>query len=87
MGLYTIVCLIRHRLNEEAPVIAEKTAWYDKKAVTFSDLLKGVPTLLWNDNLFFRKEFLDPSVKIQLKNEELRYSLRDLVVQMLMQAA
>jgi len=57
MSLYTIVCLIGHRLNEEAPIIAQKTAWYDKKRVTFSDLLKAVRDHLWKDNLFFRKGF------------------------------
>lgn len=87
MALYTIVCLIGHRLNEEAPLIAEKTAWYDKKRITFSDLLKAVRVDLWKDNLFFRKEFSDPSVKIQLENEGLKESLRDFLVQMLMQAA
>jgi hypothetical protein len=87
MSLYTIVCLIGHRLNEEAPLIAEKAAWYDKETVTFSDLLKAVRVVLWEDNLFFRKEFSDPSVKIQLQDEGLKKSVRDFLVQMLMQAA
>lgn len=87
MALYTIVCLIGHRLNKEAPLISEKAAWHDKKRITFSDLLKAVRIDLWKDNLFFRKEFLDPSVKIQLENEGLKESLRDLLVQILMQAA
>jgi hypothetical protein len=87
MALYTMVCLIGHRLNEEAPLIAEKTAWYDKKEVSFSDLLKAVRVMIWRDNLFFRKEFSDRSVKIQLQNEELKCSLRDWLVEMLMRAA
>ena len=87
MSLYTLVCLIGHRLNEKAPLITEKTAWYDKETVTFSDLLKAVRIDLWRDNLFFRKEFSDPSVKIQLENEELRRPLRDFIVRMLTQAA
>ncbi len=87
MSLYTMVCLIGHRLNEEGPLITEKAAWYDKETVTFSDLLKAVRIDLWRDNLFFRKEFSDPSVKIQLENEELRRPLRDFIVRMLMQAA
>ncbi len=72
IALYTMVCLIGHRLNEEAPLLAEKVAWYDKERLAFSDLLKAVRTVLWRDNLFFRKEFSEPSVKIQLQNEELR---------------
>jgi DDE superfamily endonuclease len=87
MALYTIVCLIGHRLNEEAPIIVEKAAWYDKGTLTFSDLLKAVRVMVWKDNLFFRKEFSDPSVKIQLENDELKESLRDLLAQMLSQAA
>jgi len=87
MSLYTLVCLIGHHLNEETPLIAEKAAWYDKETITFSDLLKAVRIALWNDNLFFRKEFSDPSVKIQLQDEGLKKSVRDFLVQMLMQAA
>jgi hypothetical protein len=87
MSTYTIVCLIAHRLNEEAPLTAEKTAWYDKKTVTFSDLLKAVRIALWKDNLFFRKEFSDPSIQIQLQDEGLKKSVRDFLVRMLMQAA
>jgi hypothetical protein len=87
MALYTIVCLIGHRLNEESPLIAEKAAWYDKETLTFSDLLKAVRVVLWKDNLFFRKGFSDTSLKIQLENEGLKNSLRDFLIQMLSQAA
>jgi hypothetical protein len=87
MALYSIVCLIGHRLNEEAPLLAEKAAWYDKEEITFSDLLKAVRVVLWKDNLFFRKEFSDTSVKIQLQDEELRDFLRNLLAKMLAQAA
>ena len=87
MALYSMVCLIGHRMNEEAPLTAEKTAWYDKDKVSFSDLLKAVRMTLWKDNLFFRKEFSDSSVKIQLQNEELKDSVTDFLVKILMQAA
>jgi len=87
MALYTMVCLIGNRLNEEAPLVPEKTAWYDKKGVAFSDLLKAVRVTIWRGNLFLRKEFSDPSVKIQLQDEKLRYLLRDWLVEMLMRAA
>lgn len=87
MALYSIVCLIGNRLHEAAPLAPESTAWYDKEIISFSDLLKAVRIELWKDNLFFRKEFSDPSVKIQLENEGLKDSLRDLLVQMLAQAA
>ena len=57
MGLYTIVCLICNRLQEERPIEVAQTAWYEKKDATFSDLLKAVRKILWKDNLFFRKPF------------------------------
>ena len=41
MALYTIVCLIGHRLNEEAPLIAEKTAWYDKEESHFLGFIES----------------------------------------------
>lgn len=55
MGLYTIVCLICNRLQEETPIEVAQTAWYKKKDATFSDLLKTVRKILWKDNLIFRK--------------------------------
>ena len=87
MALYSIVCLIGHRMNEESPLTTEKTAWYDKERVTFSDLLKAVRVDIWKDNLFFRKEFSDPSVKIQLEKEGLKDLVKNFVVKILMQAA
>jgi len=87
MALCSIVCLIRNLINKEAALAPEKTACYDKETVSFSDLLKAVRVELWKDNLFFGKEFSEPSVKIQLANEELRRSIRDALVQMLMRAA
>ena len=35
MALYTMVCLIGDRLNEEMPLLVEKAAWYDKKRSLF----------------------------------------------------
>jgi hypothetical protein len=55
MGLYTIVCLICNRLQEERPIEVAQTAWHEKKDATFSDLLKTVRKILWKDNLIFRK--------------------------------
>lgn len=55
LNLYTIVCLIANRLQEERPIEVAQTAWYEKTDATFSDLLKAVRKILWKDNLFFRK--------------------------------
>ena len=79
--------LFLQNLENFAKSSSEKTAWYAKEKVTFSDLLKAVRVDLWKDNLFFRKEFSDPSIKIHLESEELRGQLRDFVVELLMQAA
>jgi DDE superfamily endonuclease len=60
-GLYTIVCLICNRLQEERPIEVAQTAWYEKKDATFSDLLKAVRKVLWKDNLISRNYIFDSS--------------------------
>lgn len=50
LSLYTIVCLIANRLNEEHPIKVAQTAWYQKKDAAFSDLLTAVRKVLWRDN-------------------------------------
>jgi hypothetical protein len=60
MGLYTMVCLICNRLQEESPIEVAQTAWYEKTDATFSDLLKAVRKVLWKDNLIFRKHIFEP---------------------------
>jgi hypothetical protein len=59
MGLYTMVCLICNRLQEERPIEVAQTAWYAKNDATFSDLLKAVRKVLWKDNLIFRKNIFE----------------------------
>jgi len=59
MGLYTIVCLICNRLQQECPIEVAQTAWYEKKDAAFSDLLKAVRKILWKDNLIFRKHIFE----------------------------
>jgi hypothetical protein len=87
LSIYTMVCLIGHHLNEDSPIIPEKAAWYEKKVVTFSDILKKVRETLWMDNLFFWKDFSDPSLKMDLKDEGIRSLLRNLLAKMLAEAA
>lgn len=83
MSLYTLICLVGQRLNEESTIIPEKSAWYAKEVVTFSDVLKAVRMVLWKENVFFRKEFLDPSVQIYLHDEKLQETLRNLLAKIL----
>src|SRR5262249_6711577 len=59
MGLYTIVCLIANRLQEERPIEVAQTAWYEKSEATFSDLLKAVRKILWKDNLISWKRIFE----------------------------
>jgi len=84
MALYSIVCLIGNRMNNDEPLTAEKTAWYDKEAVSFSDLLKAIRTRLWRDNLFFRKGDTAPSGEIELEEQGV---WRDWLVETLARAA
>ena len=54
------MCLICNRLQEERPIEVAQTAWYEKSDATFSDLLKSVRKILWNDNLISRKHIFEP---------------------------
>jgi hypothetical protein len=40
--LYTLIVLIGNELNKTKAIVAESTAWYNKKHLTFSDLLQAV---------------------------------------------
>lgn len=59
MGLYTIVCLICNRLQEECPIEVAQTSWYEKEGATFSDLLRTVRKVLWRDNLISRNRIFE----------------------------
>jgi len=84
MGLYSVICLIGNRMNNEKELIPEKTAWYDKESISFSDLIRCVRTHLWKDSLFFRKGFSDGSEEIQLGDDD---HWRDWVIGSLARAA
>lgn len=84
MGLYSVVCLIGNRMNNESELIPEKTVWYNKESISFSDLIKCVRTHIWRDSLFFREECLDASEEIQLNDDG---DWRDWVIGSLARAA
>ena len=63
MGLYSLVCLMANRLWKEKLLKVEKTTWYPKKHVTFSDMLRAVRMVIWRENLILRKVKITPSVK------------------------
>lgn len=84
MGLYSVICLIGNRMNSEKEIIPEKTAWYDKESISFSDLIRCIRTHLWRDSLFLRKVFSDGSEEIQLSDDD---HWRDWVIESLARAA
>ena len=47
LGLMSIVCLMANTLHQQAPIQPNSTAWYSKKAVTFSDVLCAVRLEIW----------------------------------------
>ena len=63
MGLYSLVCLMGNRLGQEELLPVEQTAWYKKKHVTFSDMLREVRMTIWRGNLIPRKAKNTPSWK------------------------
>ena len=62
MGLYSCVCLMANQLQEVEGLKVESTAWYQKKHVTFSDMLRAVRMVIWRDNLISGKGGITPSV-------------------------
>ena len=42
MALFSIVCLLAKQINKQQPIEPNATAWYQKKNVTFSDVLAAV---------------------------------------------
>lgn len=49
MALFSIVCLMANGLHKHHPITPNTTAWYDKKDVTFSDILAAVRIEIWRN--------------------------------------
>ena len=49
LALFSLVCLMVHRLREDWPSLPRSTAWYLKSQATFSDLLALVRRTIWAD--------------------------------------
>ena len=47
MALLSIVCLMANTLHQRQPIQPNGTAWYRKKAITFSDVLCAVRLEIW----------------------------------------
>ncbi len=52
LGLFSLVCLMAHRLSQLMPLMPHSTAWYRKEDVTFSDILAGVRRAIWAGKYF-----------------------------------
>jgi DDE superfamily endonuclease len=57
LALFSLICLIAHRLHSIAPISPHTTAWYAKSELTFADLLDAVRAALWRSHLFSRPAF------------------------------
>jgi hypothetical protein len=52
LGLFSIVTLLAHQLNERQKLTVRQAAWYRKKRPTFSDAIAAVRRELWECALF-----------------------------------
>jgi hypothetical protein len=52
LGLFSIVALLAHQLNERQKLSVRQAAWYRKKRPTFSDAIAAVRRELWECALF-----------------------------------
>jgi hypothetical protein len=76
MALFSIVTIWAWKLQQEGKVIIQKTAWYDKKHITFSDALAAVRTRIYEHNQFLSST---NDTRNQKLNEEYR-SLWEIIV-------
>ena len=68
-GLYSIVLLMADNLNLFNPLKAQKTAWYKKEEVTFSDEFRKVKQLLWRERVLNGSMKKDEPKEIILEKE------------------
>ena len=79
-----LLCLIGEQFNMKGILKKEETAWYKKKCLTFSDLLRIVRIVIWKENLISRKAKITPSLKKETQ-EILEWT--EFIVKCLLQAA
>lgn len=51
-ALYSLIVLMEGSLQAKSPLKAASTAWYQKEAVTFADLLFAVRREIWGSKYF-----------------------------------
>jgi DDE superfamily endonuclease len=71
-ALFSLVCLMAHRMHAISPLRPLSTAWYDKPEVTFSDLLLAVRTSLWHARFILRPALsATPDSTLEAEREQL----------------
>lgn len=61
LGMFSLVVLVGKAVHPDGKVPVQRTAWYDKKEATFSDVLGVVRRQLWG-NFTFQTSSQDPDV-------------------------
>jgi hypothetical protein len=61
LGMFSLVALFGQALHPDGKVPVQRTAWYDKREATFSDVLAQVRRHLWG-NFTFQTSLQDPDV-------------------------
>lgn len=61
LGMFSLVALFGKALHPDGKVPVQRTAWYDKREATFSDVLAQVRRHLWG-NFAFQTSPTDPDV-------------------------
>ncbi len=64
LGLYSLVCLMAHRLTTDGQILLRSTAWYGKDQATFSDVLAFVRRAIWAEKYFNKSTFYGDQVII-----------------------
>jgi len=70
LGLYSLVCLMAHRLTTAEPLLPRSTAWYGKTQATFSDVLAFVRRAIWAEKYFKKSPFRADQVLIHREDWE-----------------
>ena len=65
LGLYSLVCLMAHRLTTAGPLRPRSAAWYGKTQATFSDVLAFIGRAMWAEKYFIKSSFRGNQVIIQ----------------------
>ena len=71
LGLYSLVCLMAHRLTMPAPLCPRSTSWYGKTQATFSDVLAFVRRAIWAEKYFNKSTFRADQVLIHRDDWEM----------------